>query len=511
MSECTHDCSSCGADCSSRDLRAPANAKSKIKKVIAVVSGKGGVGKSTVTASLAAAMAKRGRKVAVLDADITGPSIPTAFGIHERAMATEDGIQPAVTSGGIKLMSLNLLTENETDPVIWRGPVIAGVVTQFWTDVVWGDVDYMFVDMPPGTGDVPLTVFQSLPVDGIIVVTSPQDLVSMIVTKAVHMAQMMSIPVLGLIENYSYYQCPDCGAKHAIFGESHLEQEAMQLGSFFVCGQKGDISMSECTHDCSSCGADCSSRDLRAPANAKSKIKKVIAVVSGKGGVGKSTVTASLAAAMAKRGRKVAVLDADITGPSIPTAFGIHERAMATEDGIQPAVTSGGIKLMSLNLLTENETDPVIWRGPVIAGVVTQFWTDVVWGDVDYMFVDMPPGTGDVPLTVFQSLPVDGIIVVTSPQDLVSMIVTKAVHMAQMMSIPVLGLIENYSYYQCPDCGAKHAIFGESHLEQEAMQLGLPLLAQLPIDPELAAAIDVGKAETLPVNYLEGVAEQLDV
>ena len=269
--------------------------------------------------------------------------------------------------------------------------------------------------------------------------------------------------------------------------------------------------MSECTHDCSSCGADCSSRDLKAPANAKSKIKKVIAVVSGKGGVGKSTVTASLATAMAKRGRKVAVLDADITGPSIPPAFGIHERAMATEDGIQPAVTSGGIKLMSLNLLTENETDPVIWRGPVIAGVVTQFWTDVVWGDVDYMFVDMPPGTGDVPLTVFQSLPVDGIVVVTSPQDLVSMIVTKAVHMAQMMSIPVLGLIENYSYYQCPDCGAKHAIFGESHLEQEAMQLGLPLLAQLPIDPELAAAIDMGKAETLPVNYLEGVAEQLDV
>ena len=269
--------------------------------------------------------------------------------------------------------------------------------------------------------------------------------------------------------------------------------------------------MSECTHDCSSCGADCSSRDLKAPANAKSKIKKVIAVVSGKGGVGKSTVTASLATAMAKRVRKVALLDADIAGPSIPTAFGIHERAMATEDGIQPAVTSGGIKLMSLNLLTENETDPVIWRGPVIAGVVTQFWTDVVWGDVDYMFVDMPPGTGDVPLTVFQSLPVDGIVVVTSPQDLVSMIVTKAVHMAQMMSIPVLGLIENYSYYQCPDCGAKHAIFGESHLEQEAMQLGLPLLAQLPIDPELAAAIDMGKAETLPVNYLEGVAEQLDV
>ena len=195
MSDCTHDCSSCSADCASRDLMAPANAKSSIKRVIAVISGKGGVGKSTVTASLAAAMAKRGHKVAVLDADITGPSIPAAFGIHEHAMATDDGIQPAVTPGGIKIMSLNLLTNNETDPVIWRGPVIAGVVKQFWTDVEWGEVDYMFVDMPPGTGDVPLTVFQSLPVNGLLVVTSPQDLVSMIVTKAVHMAQMMSIPV----------------------------------------------------------------------------------------------------------------------------------------------------------------------------------------------------------------------------------------------------------------------------------------------------------------------------
>ena len=189
-------------------MRAPANAKSSIKKVIAVVSGKGGVGKSTVTASLAVAMARRGHKVAVLDADITGPSIPTAFGIHERAMATDDGIQPAVTAQGIKVMSLNLLTANETDPVIWRGPVIAGVVTQFWTDVVWGDVDYMFVDMPPGTGDVPLTVFQSLPVDGVVVVTSPQDLVSMIVTKAVHMAQMMSVPMLGLIENSATSSAP---------------------------------------------------------------------------------------------------------------------------------------------------------------------------------------------------------------------------------------------------------------------------------------------------------------
>ena len=269
--------------------------------------------------------------------------------------------------------------------------------------------------------------------------------------------------------------------------------------------------MSECTHNCSTCSSDCSSRDMRAPANAKSSIKRVIAVVNGKGGVGKSTVTASLAIAMARRGHKVAVLDADITGPSMPTAFGIHERALATEDGIQPAVTASGIKLMSLNLLTANETDPVIWRGPVIAGVVTQFWSDVEWGEVDYMFVDMPPGTGDVPLTVFQSLPVDGIVVVTSPQDLVSMIVTKAVHMAQMMSVPLLGLVENYSYFQCPDCGKQHAIFGESHLEQEAMKLGLPLLAKLPIDPNLAAAFDAGKLEELDTNYLEGVAAQLDV
>ena len=272
--------------------------------------------------------------------------------------------------------------------------------------------------------------------------------------------------------------------------------------------------MSDCTHDCSSCGESCGERtapqDFRAPANGLSHIGKVIAVVSGKGGVGKSLVTSSLAVAMRRMGKKVGVLDADITGPSIPAAFGIHEHAMATDDGIQPAVTPGGIKIMSLNLLTNNETDPVIWRGPVIAGVVKQFWTDVEWGEVDYMFVDMPPGTGDVPLTVFQSLPVNGLLVVTSPQDLVSMIVTKAVHMAQMMSIPVLGLIENYSYFQCPDCGAKHAIFGKSHLEQEAMQLGLPLLAQLPIDPAVAAAIDAGQAENLPVNYLEGVAARLD-
>ena len=268
--------------------------------------------------------------------------------------------------------------------------------------------------------------------------------------------------------------------------------------------------MAECTHDCSSCSADCGSRDLRVPGNAMSSVKRVIAVVSGKGGVGKSTVTASLAVAMARKGRKVAVLDADITGPSIPTAFGVHQKATGDDNGIDPALSAGGVKLMSLNLLTANETDPVVWRGPVIAGVVTQFWQDVVWGDVDYMFVDMPPGTGDVPLTVFQSLPVDGIIVVTTPQDLVSMIVTKAVNMAKMMNVPVLGLVENYSWFQCPDCGKQHTIFGESRLEQVAAELGLPVLARLPIDPALAAAVDAGKLEQAEKNYLEGVADWLD-
>ncbi len=249
---------------------------------------------------------------------------------------------------------------------------------------------------------------------------------------------------------------------------------------------------------------------MRVPANAMSSVKRVIAVVSGKGGVGKSTVTASLAVAMARKGRKVAILDADITGPSIPTAFGVHEKATGSDAGIDPAVTAGGIKLMSLNLLTASETDPVVWRGPVIAGVVTQFWQEVVWGDVDYMFVDMPPGTGDVPLTVFQSLPVDGIIVVTSPQELVSMIVTKAVNMAKMMDIPVLGLVENYSYFQCPDCGKKHMIFGDSHLEKVAMELEIPVLARLPIDPGLAAAFDAGTIEQVERNYLEDVAARLD-
>lgn len=268
----------------------------------------------------------------------------------------------------------------------------------------------------------------------------------------------------------------------------------------------------ECTHDCSTCGSSCEhvdAKDLIAPLNKDSSIKHVYAIMSGKGGVGKSSTTASLATAMAKRGYKVGIMDADITGPSIPTAFGVHARAEGSELGIYPAVTRTGVEIMSLNLLTANETDPVIWRGPVIAGAVKQFWTDVIWGELDYLFVDMPPGTGDVPLTVFQSLPVDGIIVVTSPQDLVSMIVTKAVKMAEMMKIPVLGLVENYSYFKCPDCGKEHSIFGQSRIDKVAGELGLRVLARLPIDPGVAAACDAGRIEDYTPNYLSAVARDL--
>ena len=271
--------------------------------------------------------------------------------------------------------------------------------------------------------------------------------------------------------------------------------------------------MSSCNGNCSSCGSDCADRkteSLLAQPNPKSNIKKVIAVVSGKGGVGKSTVTSMLAVAMAREGKRVGVLDADITGPSAPTAFGVTECQGANADGLYPALTRGGIQVMSINLLLDDPADPVVWRGPVIAGAVKQFWTDVIWEDVDYMFVDMPPGTGDVPLTVFQSLPVDGIIIVTSPQDLVSMIVSKAVKMANMMHIPVLGFVENYSYLQCPDCGKKISVFGESHLDEVAAKFGLPVLARLPIDPELAASVDTGKVEYIERNYLDEVAAQLD-
>ena len=266
--------------------------------------------------------------------------------------------------------------------------------------------------------------------------------------------------------------------------------------------------MSSCSGNCSTCGSDCSDRkaeSMLAQLNPKASVKKVIAVVSGKGGVGKSTVTSLLAVAMARKGKRVGVLDADITGPSAPTAFGVNECRGATEEGLYPALTRGGIQVMSINLLLDNSTDPVVWRGPVIAGAVKQFWTDVIWEDVDYMFVDMPPGTGDVPLTVFQSLPIDGIVIVTSPQDLVSMIVTKAVKMANMMHIPVLGFVENYSYLQCPDCGKRIEVFGKSKLDAVAAEFGLPVLARLPIDPKVAECYDSGLMETVDTDGLAEV------
>ena len=272
--------------------------------------------------------------------------------------------------------------------------------------------------------------------------------------------------------------------------------------------------MSEnCSGNCSSCGSNCADRkaeSLLAKLNPKSSVKKVIAVVSGKGGVGKSTVTSMLAVAMARKGKRVAVLDADITGPSAPTAFGVKECQGANEDGLYPALTRSGIQVMSINLLLDNDTDPVVWRGPVIAGAVKQFWSDVIWEDVDYMFVDMPPGTGDVPLTVFQSLPVDGIVIVTSPQELVSMIVTKAVNMASMMHIPVLGFVENYSYLVCPDCGKKIEVFGKSSLDAAAADLGLPVLARLPIDPKVAEAYDSGMMETVDTEAMTQVIEAVE-
>ena len=271
--------------------------------------------------------------------------------------------------------------------------------------------------------------------------------------------------------------------------------------------------MAECTHDCSTCGESCGERtepqSFLKEHNPAARVGKVYGIVSGKGGVGKSMVTSMMAVLLNRRGHAAAILDADVTGPSIPKAFGVHQRAMADERGMLPVPTSSGIQLMSVNLLLDNETDPVLWRGPVIGGVVTQFWTDVIW-DVDYLFVDMPPGTGDVALNVFQSIPLDGIVIVASPQELVSMIVEKAVKMAEMMNIPILGLVENYSYFQCPDCGGKHAVFGESRLDTVAAELGLPVLARLPMDPELAAAFDVGAIEKQDREIFSQLAEQLD-
>lgn len=271
--------------------------------------------------------------------------------------------------------------------------------------------------------------------------------------------------------------------------------------------------MSECSGNCSSCGQSCGDRkqeSLLASLHEKSSVKKVFAVVSGKGGVGKSTVTSMLAVAMQQNGKRAAILDADITGPSIPKAFALDEPEGADEQGLYPALSRTGIQVMSINLLLDNETDPVLWRGPILAGAVKQFWTDVIWNDVDYMFVDMPPGTGDVPLTVFQSLPIDGIIIVTSPQDLVSMIVKKAVKMAEMMKIPVVGLIENYAWLSCPDCGKKIEVFGKSHIDEISAEYNIPVLARLPIDPKVASFMDCGEAESVDVSPMADAVKALE-
>ena len=268
--------------------------------------------------------------------------------------------------------------------------------------------------------------------------------------------------------------------------------------------------MSECTHDCSTCGENCASRveDFRKSLHEGSSVKKVIAVVSGKGGVGKSLVTSLMASEMQRRGHNCAILDADITGPSIPKSFGIHEHATGTDQYIIPVSTYTGLQIMSINLILQDEREPVVWRGPVIAGAVTQFWTDVLWQNVDYMFVDMPPGTGDVPLTVFQSLPVDGIVIVTTPQDLVGMIVAKAVKMAELMNVPVLGIVENMSYFKCPDCGKEYSIFGDSKVEREAREFGIEHFVRLPIDPVVAAMVDAGEVEHVSG---ENIAPLVDV
>ncbi|MGN0649699.1 MAG: P-loop NTPase [Oscillospiraceae bacterium] len=271
--------------------------------------------------------------------------------------------------------------------------------------------------------------------------------------------------------------------------------------------------MSECSHDCGSCSASCSERkpeSMIEKPHELSHIKKVIGVVSGKGGVGKSMVTCLSAVLMNRRGYNTAILDADITGPSIPKAFGITEKATGDETAIYPVLSKKGIKVMSVNLLLPDETDPVVWRGPIIAGTAKQFWTDVVWDDVDYMFVDMPPGTGDVPLTVFQSIPLDGIIVVTSPQELVSMIVGKAVKMASMMNVPIIGLVENMSYFSCPDCGKQHKVFGESHIDETAEKFGLKVLAKLPIDPECAKLVDIGCIELVESQAADPIADAVE-
>ena len=274
--------------------------------------------------------------------------------------------------------------------------------------------------------------------------------------------------------------------------------------------------MSDCDNNCNSCSSDCTDRketknDFQVQPHEMSSIKKVIGIVSGKGGVGKSLVTSLLAVTMNRRGYHSAILDADITGPSIPKAFGLKEKAMGNEMGLFPVKSNSGIDIMSINLLLNDESDPVVWRGPIIAGTVKQFWSDVIWNDVDFMFVDMPPGTGDVPLTVFQSLPIDGIIIVTTPQELVSMIVGKAVKMAELMNIPILGLVENMSYFKCPDCGKEYQIFGESHIEELTKKHKIDVFAKLPMNPKLSAACDKGMIELFEGDWLDSIADALDI
>ena len=299
-------------------------------------------------------------------------------------------------------------------------------------------------------------------------------------------------------------------------GYEIVEEDDGSRGDYY-----GETAEGGCDGDCEGCSGSCEGcsgscqQDLRAQAHPMSHVKRVVGVVSGKGGVGKSLITSLAAVMMNRKGYKVGILDADMTGPSIPLGFGVHSRAQANAHGILPTETAKGIGIMSVNLFLDEETEPVIWRGAIVANTVKQFWTDVVWGDVDYLFVDMPPGTGDVPLTIFQSLPVDGIIVVASPQELVGMIVTKAVRMAQMMDIPILGIVENMSWFQCENCGEKHFIYGKSRLEEAAAQYGLRILARLPIRSDVAAAVDAGKIEDIDFPEMEdvaaGIAEALPV
>ena len=316
---------------------------------------------------------------------------------------------------------------------------------------------------------------------------------------------MMMFNLKFLVKEFFIMSCSSCSSNNT--NPNNCNNDCASCGDT-SCASRETQQESSCSHDCSSCSEHCA--PPKVGQNQYSNIRHLIGVVSGKGGVGKSMVTCSMAAAMAKLGYKTAVLDADITGPSVPKTFGITQRARGSEKGLLPSESKGGVKVMSLNLIARNETDPVVWRGPVIAGVVKQFWTDVYWGDVDYMFVDMPPGTGDVPLTVFQSIPLDGIVIVTSPQELVSMIVSKAVRMASLMNIPVLGIVENMSYLKCPDCGREIKLFGESHVDEVAKEYGLDVLARVPIDPSLANLADKGAVELMELPCAEEAADKIE-